>query len=155
MRAIGLLSILALACTRESVTAPGTQARSEGGSGSIMLRVISSYGAPVFIGGHPGLTVRIPQPLGGLMSLGIADADTSCLAIPTSFELHAVSVTNGAVDTVCWDASEPMYISAIDTASLVEVGYTTDFVPGTSRGWTITVPGDTVAPIAGAPCSPR
>ena len=125
---------------------------------------------------------HVPQPQTGFMSLGEMPPGQTCLAFPATWALRLTGPdSTGALDTtsLTWvpDDPEGVYLVAIDTSSYGHLGEradptepalpydgfgtgtlgeTTDFVPGTSRGWKVTFPGGPVRdiePVKAAACT--
>jgi hypothetical protein len=144
MNRLNALFLVALtACSGAANIASNSSTRL--GTDSIMLRVTNTSDSPVRIGGYPSLTPPEPQPPGGILSLGVAPPGVSCLALPDSVVIHYNPATTNAT-TAVWRAMS-------DGISITGGGSSNEFVPGISRGWNITVPGDQTTPIAAAPCT--
>jgi len=138
----GLLALAACNSSSETGASPA--------SFPVMLRVVNTSDATIRIGGFPNFHPAIPQPSGGLLTLGMAPPGISCFAFPDSIVMHGNPGTPSA-STITWHAASDQ-VSLIGVAS--SGNFQDGFVPGAAHGWTITVPASSTAPTPAIPCTP-
>jgi hypothetical protein len=123
-------------------------------SGHITLRVINTTATPLRIAGYPDLHPAIPQPLGGVVRLGVvAGFGSVCLVFPDSISIRVVG--GGTTGTTTWSTASSFTVTALDTINtLNEVGQTSAFIPNSAAGWSVTMPNNGNAPVSSATCTP-
>lgn len=107
--------------------------------------------APISVGAFPFTT---PTTSSG-MHIGTVASSSACLAIPPSYTNKVTDVSTGTTTTQTWSVSDPLGLTLGD--SLGHSWATASFVPGTSSGWTVTVPpsqGLNPPVTPAAPCTP-
>ena len=82
--------------------------------------------------GIPRFTV--PQPSGGVVSLGWVDSTTACLRFPASWTLTVIG-PGGDTTKITWRPSDSIWLIVPRLANS-----TVDFVPASAPGWSITFP---------------
>lgn len=110
--------------------------------------------SPIRILGFPDNQPRTP---GGFWSidLGVIRGASACFTLPKSREFRVTAYPSGQTTTISWTPSLPLSLAAEpDTASIILASPTTpSFLPASSRGWNIRLPGSGGASTA-APCTP-
>jgi hypothetical protein len=99
------------------------------------------------------------QPPAGVPFMGWVDARTVCLRFPPADTFRVIGVNSAGtpIDTALtiWMPDSSVVLMAA-TSSYQGLGMTTEFVPGASRGWSVTFPDASVqvAPAPAAACTP-
>lgn len=91
------------------------------------------------------------DPPSGFMLIGSVDSASACLRFPTSWTIGRDSTL-----WTVWTVSDHMWLVASTGSGALPLGYTTDFVPGSSPGWRVTLPSGfgSAAPVPVEPCTP-
>ena len=153
MRAV--LAIFAAACSSSVAPNPDlSMARYSSHSSTLLLTNAAS--ARYEVRAYPDYRPPVPQLLGGNLHLGYVGARaTVCIQIPDSVFMSGTIVTTGQQATAAWRSSDPLSVTVDDDT--LQRGQTADFVPASSAGWSVTLPGPlgTGATVATAPrCAP-
>lgn len=148
-------SVTLAACSSQSMSSapPTNTSGSRLVRGSITLRIVNATGNSYNIHASPNLNPPIPQPVGGLITLGTAEPGTSCILLPAEFDEFVTSASTGHTDTLRWMSSASLSIVAYNTSSSV---VTSEFVPNDATGWSITLPAAGSPPSVSqdSPCIP-
>jgi hypothetical protein len=95
-----------------------------------------------------------PHTPGGLWSLDVGTVATAsaCLTLPDTAGFRVVS-GNDTTFVVRWTRDDSVSLGALEPGAsrLMATPSTRGFVPASAQGWSVTLPGDTVAAMA-APC---
>ncbi len=91
-----------------------------------------------------------PSPVGGAVAVGNVCGRSACLRYP------AVDTLWVGTTPIIWTAQEPVVLSAYGWSGRLRLGITTQFSPGASSGWRITLPndGEPATPVPAPPCNP-
>jgi hypothetical protein len=145
--AIAVVALASAACA--SAADPGRNPRTERfTASSATVLVTDSANVPLEVGGYPDFRPSIPQLLGGQLHLGsVAAGSSACFTIPDSILMFGTNVSSGQNSTAVWTSAQALTLSSAR-------GYTLPFIPSSSVGWSITMPGSGVAPTQAARCSP-
>lgn len=146
--AVGLVA----ACSQG--TSPSTAGGATPGDGdSIPLGIVNTSDVPLRIGSYLNWDPPLPQLLGGL-ELGWASPGTSCLLLPRVIRVTVENVVTHHVDTLVWTAASTLALTVVDTANGGDqIGVTTAFVPDSSPGWKVTIPGQNQPVTPAPPCT--
>ena len=152
---ISLAVLLGTACVSAPAAPPsgsGISVRYASSPGTLLVRNTMPTGLDVraYLNVHPSM----PQPLGGLLRLGAVGPNSSaCVQIPDSVIISGTVVGSGQTTTITWTSSDTLWLTGVDTTVGVQSGgETSEFVPSSSSGWSVTLPASGNAPAASSQC---
>jgi hypothetical protein len=141
------LLLLSIACTStEEPRHPGTLLVT---NATCVPGPCVSVGVVAYPQNHPG----VPVPWG--IVLGTVAAPSACLSFPAADTFFVVSAATNDTSKTIWTPVIPVALGGLLPGAnrFFSGPSTAEFLPTSATGWTVSLPGDTLAHTSG-PCTP-